>query len=361
MDEYVQKKLYLWILIIIVFAGLLFAVWAFFLNRGTLVIHGKAPFSVNVIGSKTISCIKDDCEIVLAPGQYNLLVEKSGYKSEKLQVNIPVLKTAEQTVNFFFLPVFSEVGKERETKIFINPLVPESLKKETGEIPLFFENENVTYIKRNSENGRQTLYYASIEEDSRTIIAASFIRDLKDYSVYPAIEEFKKIGVADRNGQATFYLVDLEKNSREAIVTMPLIINAKFLSPDSILIDGRNEGDVEQGIYLLTLSSKQLNKIAPKTSLDNVEILNEMNLIAATNQNYTVSNTGAEEGQLITLGNVGDKLIFIEYSIISDQSRLLKVIQHPGCKKLKMSSSKKSVYCLGQDEDPSVYELTLKE
>ncbi|MBU0667517.1 hypothetical protein KJ835_00185, partial [Patescibacteria group bacterium] len=163
MPEETRKKLYIGLIIGLAAAAVLFIVWAMFLNRGTLTITAKAPFNVEVQGVRTESCSESPCTITLAPHDYKITLQKSGYKSVSLDVNVPIGGDHKEDVEFEFIPVISKRGAESDLKLFSPPELAADTETiaASPQTPLFYEDNYVAYLQRDPESKRQTLYVRS--------------------------------------------------------------------------------------------------------------------------------------------------------------------------------------------------------
>lgn len=332
MEQPTSKKAALYGILILIFIGILYAIWFFFLNKGTISFISDPPFSVET-NETTKICSASPCDIVLAPGNYTFTLTKEGYKSQVLQTGIPIWGTNQQTITFTFISIFNELGLESDVKLFTNASTTYS-----------------AYIERNKENGRQTLYYQSNQPDSEPILATSFTRDLKDYFISESIDNNKKIAVVDTTEtQSTVYLVDLEQKTRDAVLGLPVITGIKWLNEDNLMIEGRTETENNVALHLFNLQDKSIKQMAIETELENVEALNSSTLIAATNQPFTSTSALDPEGELINLSSAteGTDLIFITFSTDSENIRLIKTTdQASTCSKIQLSTDQKRLLCL---------------
>jgi hypothetical protein len=160
LPEETQKKIYMWGLIGIAVIGAFFLIFAVFLNRGTLVLSGSTPFTVDVGGFLTEMCTEDPCKIQLAPGDYTLALTKEGHLDIERDVNVPFMGEHIEEVAFMFEPYILEVGMEETVGHFTETKFESD---ESDEFPDDYVSEDkyVVYLARNPENGRQTLYYPS--------------------------------------------------------------------------------------------------------------------------------------------------------------------------------------------------------
>lgn len=383
MNEEAQKKLYLWILIIVAVLGLFFVIWAFFLNKGTLTISGNAPFNLNIQGLRTESCLESPCSLEIAPGQYTVSVQKTGYRTIEIDVDVPIGGEHIEEVDLKFIPTITRIGLEADVQAFpeLELIVPE-----LEDTPLFFEENYITYLAYDEETNRQTLYLRGITDDdlSEPQVATSFIRTIDEYTIVPDIEGNNSIVLIDQTDaeEDALYLVDLTEKSRDNIFSLPYIANAKWLGSGNLLIEGREEGEVNSSIFFYSAEEDEAEKLNLQTTLDNVTLLNETTLIAATSQPFTGASAGLDAlGALITLQELsatpnllipgsatpdietgsrnGPQLAFIHYDLTQNQARLLAVdIEHATADKIKLGRDQKTVQFLVGAE---VYELRFED
>jgi len=369
--EQTTRKILLIIFIALAVIGALFMVFVFFFNRGTLTVISSAPFSVEIAGIKTEVCATDACSTVLAPGDYTIILKKAGYRDVTRRVSVPIGGERKEEAEFEFIPALTLKGSESDLKLFAGPQVTAEDLPESG---VFREKNYLAFIARDPDTHRHTLYIRSIEEGKagEKTAVTSFIRDIKSYILIPAIETQNKIALIDGTaGTSTLYMIDLTKKSRENLFTYPLISGVKWV-PDSsdFLFEARAEGDLSTSIFLHKTAAKEPIKLELKTLLKNVIPVSKDRLIAATNQYIAAENELAKlEGQLVTLGEAeatpavtalavtapSPALNFIDYSLLSNQGRLLKTapdLAYP--QEGTLSETQKSAYFLIEGK---VYEL----
>lgn len=381
LTEVTIKKLWIWGMVIAVILGALFVIFAVFLNRGTLTISAEPPFTLEIDQFRTEVCTVSPCSIVLAPGEYTLTLSKEGYRGITREVSVPLGGEQTEEVVFTFIPYIVELGMDDELGYFGVPVI-----QETGLPDQYFTEENfISYIKRNPENGRQTLYFREIVDGvpGDETVAASFIRDLENYLVVPVLDKEQKILVIDRTeAKSALYLVDIGEKSRDNILEFPFIAGAKWVTgTGKIIFEARDEGDMDTSIFVYDSGTGKSEKLQLKTSVDNVEPLDDDILVAVTRQPVSgVELDGSLEGQLVTLEELEaspavtetplgfteaglsanqNAYNFIRYSIASGQTRLIKqetTIQSIG--QIKLSTDKNSLIFLAEGV---VYELVFQK
>lgn len=370
MTEETQKKLYIGGLIFLVIAGTLFVLWAMFFNRGTLTVEGKAPFIINISGVRTESCASSPCSTVLAPGDYNVSVQKTGYRTVSMDVNIPIGGEHREEVAFEFIPVIAKRGVEADLQLFAKPEI--NVPELDEDVPLFQEESYVAYLAYDSETKRQTLYVRGIAngELSEPRVAASFIRRIDDYTIIPAVDAYNAVALIDRGDEeSTLYLVDLSAKTRNNVLELLFIEDATWITATKLLVEGQENGDIGATLFVHDVENKETTKLTLKAPLDNVAVVSEDRLIAATTQTFVgVGPSDQLGGELITLEELaatpdttlnGPQLSFIEYDFATDQARLIALEPSiTGADQIRLEPDGKSLLFLTNGE---VYELTFAE
>ncbi|HLG25696.1 MAG TPA: hypothetical protein VI588_02805, partial [Candidatus Gracilibacteria bacterium] len=374
-----RKKLYLYGLIAAASAGALFVLFAVFLNRGKLTVVTKAPFIIQVKDIKSENCDKDECTVELAPGDYTVTIQKAGYQSQELKVNVPIGGEHKEELEMRFLPVITLLGDEAGLKMFEEPkVVSESLP----DVPLFFEKTYVVYLAPHPETKKQTLYVVG-NQDGRlgdATAVTTFPRTIKNYVIIPGIEKNNLIAVIEQTDEeSTLYMVNLEDKTRESLLTYPLITGVAWLpGTKDFLFESRDTGDISETVFMYRAEKKEVGKMDLKTSLSNIVPLSATRLLAATNQAILgTDNVLSVEGQLVALGEVeatpsilsgiGAAIVtgapptlnFVDYSLVANQARLIKTEGRFGIpEKMKLGSDGKTVVILSKGQ---VYELKFEE
>lgn len=371
--EDIQKKIYFWVIVGAAILGAIFLIWAVFFNRGTLTINATPPFTISIEGLITESCTESPCSIVVAPGEYEVLIQKDGYRDIKQNMSIPIGGEEIKEITFSYIPVISEVGKEKELNYFANATFEmEGLE----EIPIFGEENYVSYLKNDPETKRQTLYVVGIagEELDNETVATSFIRTINDYKIIPTIQEKNSIFLIDYTDEkSTLYLIDLGEKSRNSILSYPLINDVEWIpNTEKFIFEARDEGETATSIFVYNTEDEKVTKLAIKTTLQNVVALTKDTLIIATNQNvFGGSNEDGLDGQIVTLGELAaspsvatsldlqSKTSYLEYSLETNEAKLLLTessIAPPEV--IQMGADRKSIFFLAEG---IIYELQFKE
>lgn len=371
----VRKKIFVGLLIGGLILGLIFLIFALFINRGTLTVIAKAPYSITISQLKTVSCPNDLCSTVIAPGEYPVTVKKKGYKDVQKTVTVPIGGEGKEEITFEFIPFIRELTSDTDKNIFLEPDV-EIIKKELSTLNPSFEEKYVIYLRRNTENHRQTLYMRSI--DGKTLgpetMVTSFIRDLKSYQLIPFIATQNKIAVIDNTDDgSTLYVIDLKNKVRTKIFTYPIIKDVQWLpGSEDFLFEARDSGELSESIFVYRATEQKAQKLSLQTPLKDVAVIDSDRLIAATMQYAGEKGNGTElEGQPVILSeweatasattstNIKPSLKFIDFSMQSLESRLIKSDQTLTLpEQVKLSADKKSLYFVVREK---MYELRLDE
>jgi len=355
-----RKKLYLFLLGGLSILGILFVIFAVFINRGTLEINAEPPYMANIGNIKSVSCSESPCKIDLAPGRYQVRLEKNGYKPFEFLTNIPIWATRQESAEFFFIPTFEKLGAESDLHIFEIEAntIPEKISGLMGNAVPYFGGNYVAFITRSKENGRQTLFYSSQDDEApeEVMIAASFTRDLKDFRIAPSIEENGKIAVLDRvDNNNTVYLIDLADETRKSVLQMPSILDIKWIGKKRLLIDGAAEGE-PSGLYMVDFNEGATPlRLAINTPLDNVFSFGEDEIIVYSGQNYSAAGTPAEGDVIDLTEEKGESFNFL---LIKDGATRFLKKAGVECKKLRQDE--RGLFCLAElDGVDTVYHLTV--
>jgi hypothetical protein len=370
LSEQTVKKISLIGFIGLAVLGAIFLFFAMFLNKGTLTVIARAPYVMNIGNFKNEACPADTCSVTLAPGRYEITLKKEGYRDARITVEVPIGGEKKEAVEFMFLPTLRLLGEESTLKIFTTPAVaPADDMPENG---VFYEKNYLAYIARDPETRRHTLYARTIDngKTGEKTVAASFIRDIDSYRLVTDIENRGKIALIDSTaGTSTLYMVDLKEKTRENLFTYPLIGDIRWIpGGDDFLFEAREEGNIAMSIFIYRAAGKTAAKLDLATPLADVVPANGTQLIAATMQTVSGQGTGTDlEGDLVTLGEnaatpnvaaifgTAPALSFVDYSLVSNQARLLKLAPDLGYpSRAALSETQKSAYFL---IDGKVYEL----
>jgi hypothetical protein len=381
--EDVQRKLWMGGLIGALVLGVLFLVWAVFLNRGTLIIKSKAPFSVTIGGLRTESCAADECTTVVAPGDYTITVQKTGYKPLTKNITVPLGAPYQDSVTLQFIPVIAETTQLEDAVFKPDPQLNAADLDRLGitaSTRLFFDEAKkvFAFVKRNPENYNQTLYASSLDENGNASdpeIVTSFLRDLQNYVIVPAADG-KKVAIIDlAPDQSTLYVVNREAKNRASLLTYPVIRGMRWLPQgNDFLFQAREKNQTAESIYLYRWDDGTTEKLELKTTLGNIAVVNKNRIIAVTTQKLPAGSTPDKlEGQLVLLGETQSTAEvaagtapapthvypFVDYSLIANQARLLTVLNgNPYPSKMAIGTDGKSVDFLRGDK---VFQLRFEE
>jgi hypothetical protein len=367
LTEQTVKKIYLIVFIVLAVSGALFMVFVFFFNRGTLTVISKAPYTITVPRVRTEICADDSCSVVLAPGDYEVTLQKSGYRDITRKVTVPIGGETKEEIAFAFVPMLKIKGDESDLKLF-------AARQFTGEdLPaegIFSEKNYIAYLARNPESHRQTLYTRPVKDGKagEKTAATSFIRDLKSYFMVPSIEQRDKIALIDSTADtSTLYIIDLKAKTRDSIFTYSLINGFEWLpGGDDFIFEAREGTQLATSIYL-SRAGGQPQKLTLVTSIKNIVPVSGNRLIAATTQFIAAADQlSGLEGGPVTLGEsqatpdaalLGTAIVlnFVDYSPADGTAQLLKSapdLAYPAGAKL--SETQKSAYFLIDGKD---YEL----
>jgi len=97
------------ILGLIILGAVAYFVWGNYINKGTVTLAGPAPFTATVFEGSDFSCDSSPCTFELKAGNYNLILEKDGFKSYLQEIT--VLRGQENNFNISFskVPQLTEI------------------------------------------------------------------------------------------------------------------------------------------------------------------------------------------------------------------------------------------------------------
>jgi len=365
----VKKRITIIGIIVFAVGAILFLIFAVFLNRATLTIVQKAPYTVQINDFKNQFCIEETCVINLAPGKYHVKISKEGYKTFEQDIELGILSKITENPALEFIPLIREVNQVSITEMFAKLQVPEELKANE---PVFIGEGYLAYLKNNPDTHRQTLYVRGTEGGSLgpETAVTSFTRSLKSYRITLNLKDNSKIGVIDdTNDGSTFYVIDTTEKSRTNLFSYPYIKDVKwFPKSNNFIFEAREAGDLSTSIFYYQTADtansvpEKITKLNLQADLKNVVIEDEENLIAVTKQSVVGADNPTDfEGELVVLSeseataNISavitsnvvniDSPKIVEYSLISDQVRLIKNLANfSTIDEVRLSETKKSLY-----------------
>jgi hypothetical protein len=327
-DE-VQRKLWTWSMVGAVILGIIFMFWTMVLNRGTIIIHSKAPFTLTIQNLRTENCLTDDCSTVVAPEDYSITVAKTGYKSFSQAITVPIMGKYEQSVSLQFIPVIS-ASQLPKTQIFPNDphLTPAQIKQLglTAQTQIFFNAPKnlICYISVNPANLRQELFLAAINADGSPgtpQLVTSFLRDIQNFVIAPNAAG-DKVAVIDRAPDgATLYVVDRKAQNRTSLLNYPAIRDMRWIDgTNNFIFQARAAADGQELLYLYSWDDGKVMPLSLNTPLEDVAIIGTDRLLAVTNQQLPPDVTPDQlQGALVTLGENQSTLEVNDNPILNQQ------------------------------------------
>lgn len=327
MPEETLKKIYIYGSIVIIVFGIIFMIFALFLNRGTITVEAEAPFNLQLSNIQNKYCANSPCEITIAPGEYTAIISKSGYKDYEFTAKVPIGGNYPEKAELEYIATIEEDPSLTPEVIFSEP----DYKGDQLQVDkIFGEEKFVTYLKMNPETQRQTLYYRELANGTlgEELVATSFIRTVTDYKIIPFIEKQSVIFLIEysETGSA-MYLIDLNEKSRTKIASSSYINSVQWLpGTDQYFYDARNPDTGLTNIYLYNPPAEETTMLQLQTGIENVIAFNNTTLFAAINSK---------------------NLEFIKYNLTT--GNIKKVTELPGpaiSKKIKLNETKDTVYSL---------------
>lgn len=196
MDKERKKALVLIIFIIVLVGGaLIYSIWGGLINRGTLLIYGDAPFSVEFYGEAKHECAVSPCEIVDKSGTKELILTKEGYEAILMEADIKLWRNNEINIEFKLIPYLTKsegipvITDEREYKV------------------IFDEGNKMQKLIKADDKGEHAIVY--------------FQKEIKDPIVFGSKNYALVLG--KESGKDIAYKVDINRKGREKIDNNNLI------------------------------------------------------------------------------------------------------------------------------------------
>lgn len=190
-----KTKIILGLLIVIIIFVCIFAAMAF-LNRAKLTINAEPSYVALVSGHGAFECTLQTCEIDLSKGDFNVTLEKDGYKTINFEISLGYRSKLIKDVTFEFIPYISEIPKDEGEKIFEEGNMSDAVK---------------AYLKQ-EEGKKQALYVKSNGEEK---LISYFNIPIKDHDL--EILSDTKVMVISHDEKDSVYLVDTAEKSRKKI------------------------------------------------------------------------------------------------------------------------------------------------
>lgn len=228
--------------------------WIFFINKGTLVIDGSAPFRIK-IGTEEIFCASAPCSLKLAPRSYGIVLSKKGFYDDVKNARINFWGEEKIMADFKFIPTYQELG-EIILPVISAPLRPPFLgqKKFEGfpknvKQTKFSQDGNLALITLGKELyvyyvadkvvdktdlkpemqadwlGDKIIFLEEFEQKhllklrdgKENKLLASFERPLKNPALLGSPDGNKVLLSESDGGKYSYYIVDTEKRSRKRL------------------------------------------------------------------------------------------------------------------------------------------------
>lgn len=356
MFEPAQKKRIILLLSVPLVLVIAIIGWTLFMNRVTVTFQSKAPYQIQIEGGQTINCPQDQCQTILAPGNYSLKITKNGYRDLS---DLLFVSSGEQPLKKFdlpFIPSLQEISNDQ-----LMAVIPKTMKfseeqlKKLPTTQVFYDENAAVYLSLNPQSNLQTLYSRTLENGIMTEEKAitSFPRPLKQFLIFPNLKEQKIIVIDSANQNATLYFIDLKNKTRTNLLSFPSIKNIAWLpGSDNFLVEAHDNISVGENIFLYRFDSKNTTKLPLLTSLNNIVTIAGDRLIVATNQlQQNADDLKGLEGKLVDLENVNQlslstqnkSLSFVDFSLVSLQGRLIKTFPEMALpESVVLSSDKKN-------------------
>ncbi len=188
MDREDRRKIaFISLLVLGALAAIFFFLWENYLNKGSIVFEGEAPFSVEVFGVDQFECPTSSCTIEQKIGEKGLIITKDGYSSILMDVKVPLWSKEIVKLEFRALPTFSD----------------------TNTLP---KTEDYTYSIAYSESDDLNKLFLDTDPAQRAIVF--FPKTLLDPVLFGSKNH---VLVVEKGRENSTYLVDVRNKSKEKI------------------------------------------------------------------------------------------------------------------------------------------------
>lgn len=283
-------------------------VWAIFLNKGTLIATGAAPFTLKA-GTASYDCPTSPCTIQLTPKIYRLTVQKPGYFDSAPEIKIKRWNETVVAIDFQFIPAL-KIGGDVNLPYPFAPLRPPFLGQKR--------------LENFPKNVKDALFSPSAKKAIITLGKEIYIYDTTDHTVAETTigpdmapawlgEEIAFLKISDdREGLmswnagkpaalvsfqkpfesarllgspsgkkmlienivedvASYYLVDIEKKSRDKLMLPPQTKDAKWAGDYLVFKTEITAGESESKKRIFALNPDTLQEIdLPAIDVENV-------------------------------------------------------------------------------------------
>lgn len=237
-----QRKIIIILTALSLLAGASFMIFAIFFNQAQLQIILDSPFSVTIKNLRTQNCLENPCKIRLAPGQYDLEINKEGYLPFLETTTLALGNSISIQPSLKLEPTLKPLGEWTNETVPINNQTPQFIISDqtVGQQPALFAKENP----------EQPLIY--------------FLRSINKYQLI-SDQSAQQIGLLDQSdpNSASLYLIDLLNKTRKIIAEGALLDFVWVEGPlDSVstnhfILLKRNSETLDQEVYLGTLGNGQ--------------------------------------------------------------------------------------------------------
>lgn len=310
-----RRQAVIFFLFTLILAAAIFC-WVFFIDKGSLIINGPAPFDVR-IGVKSTPCASAPCVLKLKPKRYTVILQKEGFFEDSQVVEIKRFQNTAATANFKFIPILREAS-EIVLPMESAPLKPPFLGMQTlpnfpknAKEALFSPNENKILLSLGKEFyiydtaaktvgetdfapdmrpawlNQDIVFLEKTEEkhilkkwtvkDDKTSVLASFDRPFENPRLMGSPSGEKILIADEENSGPSYYLIDAVKKSRKKLELGPGAKKPKWTKfSDSLVFEAEESGRAK--IFILNPANLEKTNI-PATDSSNVEEISPHNFI----------------------------------------------------------------------------------
>lgn len=341
-----NKILGLAIIGLIILAGIFYAIWIFFFNKGQLIVEGVPPFNVT-LGDNNYTCLEQQCLYKLGAREYYYKISKDGYADQTGYMDVLRGKTVIVSYDAVFeaktltgvdypklsLPVGYSKFKDKLLDISLFHLIQDgyTLQKMPKKInniffspsgggAILFEDDGVTYYKTDTYTSRDldmlvdakavawnknedAVYSVAYDDaskkdalfrvnlsDRKSEKDVYFLRNVDKYSLSVSPQE-RYVALIDQTSDIqALYLIDREGKSRTNVFEGHSIQNGQWSRDGNYYIfEGRKLQDDAPSLWMLDTQNsnvEQLPFMAPVRLLSSAP---DGKFYFVTTNNYSLS------------------------------------------------------------------------
>ena len=160
MDSEKKRTMFFGSLIaLVIFSAVVYFFWGNLINRGTLILNGPAPFSLEFSDGGFFACEASPCRVPQKIGAKDFIVKKEGYVSAFYTAQVRLFRETAVDIRFELVPYVEKLSSDKS-------------------FPVVSPHEEFSLVK--DETGKQSL----IKNSSPDKVLAYFLKPLTSYQIY---------------------------------------------------------------------------------------------------------------------------------------------------------------------------------